>query len=83
MWNIVAGLDCRRNQAGPLVPMKTVLIIPALNEERAIGHVLSEVPRGIYAQIIVGSRVLGEAEPGALGPHQRWGNALATFLIRL
>ena len=34
--------------------MKTVLIIPALNEERAIGHVLSEVPRGIYAQIIVG-----------------------------
>jgi len=139
--------------------MKTVLIIPALNEERAIGHVLSEVPRGIYAQIIVGdngssdrtaeiaerhgasvvneprrgygsaclramaampadteivvfmdadggddpgdahllidpiatdefdfvvgSRVLGEAEPGALGPHQRLGNALATFLIRL
>jgi len=139
--------------------MKTVLIIPALNEERAIGHVLSEVPRGIYAQIIVGdngssdrtaeiaerhgasvvneprrgygsaclramaampadteivvfmdadggddpgdahllidpiatdefdfvvgSRVLREAEPGALGPHQRWGNALATFLIRL
>jgi len=139
--------------------MKTVLIIPALNEERAIGHVLSEVPRDLFAQIIVGnngssdrtteiaerhgatvvneprrgygsaclramatipadteivvfmdadggdnpadarlliepiangevdlvvgSRVLGEAEPGALGPHQRWGNALATLLIRL
>lgn len=139
--------------------MKTVLIIPALNEERAIGHVLSEVPSGIYSQIIVGdngssdrtaeiasehgarvvyeprrgygsaclramaampsnteivvfmdadggdnpadaslliepiasdevdfvvgSRVRGNAEPGALGPHQRWGNGLATFLIRL
>jgi glycosyltransferase involved in cell wall biosynthesis len=139
--------------------MKIVLIIPALDEERAIGHVLSEVPRDLFAQIIVGnngssdgtteiaerhgatvvneprrgygsaclramavmpadteivvfmdadggdnpadarlltepiandevdfvvgSRVLGNAEPGALGPHQRWGNALATFLIRL
>src|SRR5690606_22359304 len=32
---------------------------------------------------VVGSRVLGEAEPGALTPQQRFGNWLATWLIRL
>lgn len=159
LWGITGGRDHRHAPTGASVPMKTVLIIPALNEERAIGHVLSEIPDGIYAQIIVGdngssdrtaeiakrhgatvvseprrgygsaclramaampadteivvfmdadggdnpadvglfieliangeadfvvgSRVLGDSEPGALGPHQRWGNALATLLIRL
>lgn len=29
------------------------LIIPALNEERSIGHVLSEIPRGIFGQVLV------------------------------
>ncbi|MCB1549142.1 MAG: glycosyltransferase, partial [Hyphomicrobiaceae bacterium] len=32
---------------------------------------------------VVGSRVLGEAERGALTPQQRFGNWLATWLIRL
>lgn len=31
--------------------------------------------------MVIGSRVLGEAEPGALTPLQRFGNALATQLI--
>jgi glycosyltransferase involved in cell wall biosynthesis len=35
------------------------------------------------ADLVVGSRVLGEREPGALAPHARWGNALATWLIRI
>ncbi len=35
------------------------------------------------ADLVIGSRVLGTAEPGALGLHQRFGNRLATFLIRL
>jgi rSAM/selenodomain-associated transferase 1 len=35
------------------------------------------------ADIVIGSRVLGHAEPGALTPQQRWGNWLATRLIRL
>ncbi|MBK9169996.1 MAG: glycosyltransferase family 2 protein [Bryobacterales bacterium] len=35
------------------------------------------------ADLVIGSRTLGEAEPGALLPHQRFGNALATFLIRI
>jgi glycosyltransferase involved in cell wall biosynthesis len=35
------------------------------------------------ADLVIGSRVLGEIEPGALLPHQRFGNWLATTLIRL
>lgn len=34
------------------------------------------------ADLVIGSRTLGEAEEGALLPHQRWGNDLATTLIR-
>jgi glycosyltransferase involved in cell wall biosynthesis len=35
------------------------------------------------ADMVLGSRVLGNAEPGALLAHQRFGNWLATGLIRL
>lgn len=35
------------------------------------------------ADLVLGSRVLGNALPGALLPHQRFGNWLATTLIRL
>jgi len=34
------------------------------------------------ADLVLGSRELGQAEPGALLPHQRFGNWLATRLIR-
>jgi glycosyltransferase involved in cell wall biosynthesis len=35
------------------------------------------------ADMVIGSRVLGQREPGALAPHARWGNWLATWMIRL
>ena len=35
------------------------------------------------ADIVLGSRTLGRAEDGALNTHQRAGNALAVFLMRL
>ena len=139
------------------MPARVSLLIPALNEEASIGHVLSSLPEGVFSQIVVvdngstdrtaevaralgatvvreprrgygraclaglaaleantdtvvfmdadssdvpeeagrllepivsgsadlviGSRVLGQAEPGALAPHQRFGNRLATFLV--
>ncbi len=139
--------------------MRTVLIIPALDEEASIGAVLDEVPTDLFEQILVvdngsadstsavarshgadvlteprrgygyaclralaslpagteavifmdgdgsdvpgeaerllapiaegradvvlGSRTLGRAEDGALNTHQRAGNALAVFLMRL
>ncbi|MGE5180143.1 MAG: glycosyltransferase family 2 protein [Bacteroidota bacterium] len=34
------------------------------------------------ADLVIGSRALGEREPGALTPQARFGNALATALIR-
>lgn len=138
---------------------RIALLIPALNEEQALGKVLDEVPRSLFARLlvvdngstdataavarahgahvvseprrgygraclaglaalepevdivvfldadgsdlptdarrlvepilrgeadlVVGSRVLGEAEPQALRLVQRWGNRLAVALIRL
>lgn len=35
------------------------------------------------ADLVIGSRVLGQREPGALTPHAALGNRLAVFLIRL
>ncbi|MBL8231535.1 MAG: glycosyltransferase [Bryobacterales bacterium] len=35
------------------------------------------------ADLVIGSRTLGRAEPGALLPHQEFGNAVAALLIRL
>ncbi len=35
------------------------------------------------ADVVIGSRVLGTADPGALLPQARMGNAVACFLIRL
>ena len=139
------------------MPDRIALLIPALNEEASIGHVLSSLPTGLFSQVVVvdngstdrtaevaqahgatvvreprrgygraclaglaaldpnsdivvfmdadssdvpeeaglllepiisgaadlviGSRVLGQAEPGALAPHQRFGNRLATSLM--
>ena len=44
---------------------------------------LIEPLRDGAADLVIGSRVLGDREPGALLPQARFGNALATFLIRL
>lgn len=35
------------------------------------------------AEFVIGSRILGEREPGALAPQARWGNWLATWMIRI
>ncbi|MGK7345492.1 MAG: glycosyltransferase family 2 protein [Candidatus Nitrospinota bacterium M3_3B_026] len=35
------------------------------------------------ADMVIGSRALGQREPGALAPHAAFGNRLAVFLIRL
>ncbi len=43
---------------------------------------LDPILRG-EADLVIGSRVLGQREAGALLPQQRLGNALATWMIRL
>lgn len=42
---------------------------------------VAPIERG-EADLVIGSRALGEAEPGALNPPQRFGNALACALMR-
>ena len=45
-------------------------------------RLIEPIERG-EADFVVGSRELGQREPGALSPHQRFGNWLATALIHL
>lgn len=45
-------------------------------------HLIESIQRD-EADLVIGSRVLGRAEPNALGWAQRWGNRLAVTLIRL
>lgn len=47
-----------------------------------IASVLAPLVQG-RAELVIGSRALGVVEPGALTPQQRFGNWLATRLIRL
>ena len=45
-----------------------------------MNHIVAPLQAGT-ADLVIGSRVLGEREPGALLPQARFGNALATLLI--
>ncbi len=47
-----------------------------------VGSLLEPIRRG-EADLVIGSRILGRAEPGALLPQSRYGNAFACLLIRL
>ena len=46
-----------------------------------LADVVAPIARG-EADLVIGSRALGRREPGAMLPHQRFGNWLATTLIR-
>jgi len=46
-----------------------------------MGRLVGPIAAG-DADLVIGSRVLGRAEPGSLTPPQRFGNALATALLR-
>ncbi len=45
-------------------------------------ELLEPIAKG-EADLVIGSRVLGRAETGALSPHQRWGNRLVVGLVKL
>jgi len=47
-----------------------------------LGDLLAPIIAG-RAELVIGSRVLGESEPGSLTVPQRFGNRLATALLRL
>jgi glycosyltransferase involved in cell wall biosynthesis len=47
-----------------------------------MGDLITPIERG-KADLVIGSRVLGRAERGALSPQQRYGNRLACALVHL
>jgi hypothetical protein len=73
----LAGL---RHAAG--LDAEVVAFIDAAGAEdpRELPSVLATIAAG-EADLVIGSRVLGSCEKGALRPLQRGGNALATWLI--
>jgi len=76
----LAGLDlCRK-----LGPPRIVCFMDAdgADDPAEIPRLTAPIDRG-EAELVIGSRVLGKREEGALLPHARFGNALATFLLRV
>jgi glycosyltransferase involved in cell wall biosynthesis len=65
-------------------PPDVVVFVDGDYSDRAaeMVHLVAPILEG-RADFVVGSRVLGERERGALAPHARWGNWLATRLIHL
>lgn len=54
-----------------------------LSEDPSEARALLAPIRAGKADLVIGSRALGEAAKGALLPHQKFGNDLACFLMRL
>jgi glycosyltransferase involved in cell wall biosynthesis len=51
------------------------------DDPRELPKILDPIFAG-RADLVIGSRTLGRAEPGALSPQARFGNRLAVFLVR-
>ncbi len=76
----LAGLDHLRRSGPPEV----VVFLDADYSDHPdeFPRLVKPIVRG-EADLVIGSRVLGEAEPGALLPQARWGNRFACLLVRL
>jgi len=78
------GQACLTGIAALVPEIDTVLFMDADAADRPeeIPALLAPIARG-EAELVIGSRVAGHAEAGALTPQQRLGNALACSLMRL
>jgi glycosyltransferase involved in cell wall biosynthesis len=78
------GSACLRALASLPPEVDTVVFMDAdsSDDPREAALLLTPILNG-RADFVLGSRTLGKAEKGSLQPHQRFGNELATFLIRL
>jgi glycosyltransferase involved in cell wall biosynthesis len=74
----LAGIDALRAD-----PPGIVVFIDGDFSDRAdeIAPLIAPIRRG-EAELVIGSRTLGQREVGALSPQQRFGNALACWLLR-
>lgn len=78
------GAACLRAiQALPAGVQIVVFLQADLSEDPAEAPLLIAPIQNGRADLVIGSRTLGKAQPGAILPHQAFGNWLATTLIRL
>jgi glycosyltransferase involved in cell wall biosynthesis len=77
------GAACLRAMAALPQGIEAVVFMDADSSDDAseAAKLLEPIYTG-RADMVLGSRTLGHAEAGSLQPHQRFGNWLATFLIR-
>ena len=78
------GNACLAGIATLLPEITTVVFLDAdgSDDPRDLARLLDPIERG-DAEMVLASRVMGQREAGALSRHQRFGNALATKLMRL
>ncbi|MCL6481408.1 MAG: glycosyltransferase family 2 protein [Firmicutes bacterium] len=74
----LAGIAALRREVDVVVFMDA----DGSDDPADLPHLLEPIERGA-ADLVIGSRVLGQREAGALTPQQRIGNAVATALLRL
>ena len=78
------GAACLRAIAALPPDIEAVVFMQAdLSEDPSEAHLLLHPIASGRADMVIGTRTQGTAEPGALLPHQQFGNWLATSLIRL
>lgn len=77
------GAACLAGMAA-LGPAKVVVFLDGdySDHPEQMARLVDPIIQG-RAQLVIGSRVLGRRQPGALTPQARWGNWLACLLIRL
>jgi glycosyltransferase involved in cell wall biosynthesis len=77
------GAACLRGIAslGPDIDVVVILDADLSDYPDDLPHILEPIRNG-RADLVVGSRVLGRAEPGSLPWNQRFGNAIACVLFR-
>jgi glycosyltransferase involved in cell wall biosynthesis len=78
-WACLAGIDYLKTKSPDILVFLDGDYSDHPDELPAVVH---PIVSGEY-DLVIGSRTKGEADPGALLPQARFGNALATFLIRL
>jgi glycosyltransferase involved in cell wall biosynthesis len=74
----LAGLAALR----PEIAIVAFMDADGSDDPSELPELLAPIVRG-EADLVIGSRELGSGEPGSLAPAQRWGNRLATALLRL
>jgi glycosyltransferase involved in cell wall biosynthesis len=79
----LAGLAALSGSGGADPPQVVAFLDADRSDDPAqLGELLAPIVAG-RADLVIGSRVLGEREPGSLTVPQRFGNRLATWLLRV